>query len=184
MTFAGVSALCNVLNDTSGLKNTRRPQHLNLDKVENLNRMTLYRMRVLELFSGTGSVGGVCKRLGCEVVSLDRDMEADIRTDIMDWDYRSYPPGSFDVIWSSPPCTEYSRAKTIGVRKLDEANGIVKRTLEIIEYFRPTYWIMENPQTGLLKSQPFIADLPYNDLDYCKYGMLALQKADQTLEQN
>ena len=30
---------------------------------------------------------------------------------------------------------------------------------------------MENPQTELLKSQPFIADLPYNDLDYCKYGM-------------
>ena len=128
-------------------------------------------MRVLELFSGTGSVGDVCKRLGCEVVSLDRDMEADIRTDIMDWDYRTYPPGSFDVIWSSPPCTEYSRAKTIGVRKLDEANGIVKRTLEIIDYFNPTYWIMENPQTGLLKSQPFIAELPYNDLDYCKYGM-------------
>ena len=105
------------------------------------------------------------------MVSLDRDMEADIRTDIMDWDYRTYPPGSFDVIWSSPPCTEYSRAKTIGVRKLDEANGIVKRTLEIIDYFNPTYWIMENPQTGLLKSQPFIAELPYNDLDYCKYGM-------------
>ena len=128
-------------------------------------------MRVLELFSGTGSVGDVCKRLGCEVVSLDRDMEADIRTDVMDWDYRTYPPGSFDVIWSSPPCTEYSRAKTTGVRKLDEANGIVKRTLEITDYFKPTYWIMENPQTGLLKSQPFVSELPYNDLDYCKYGM-------------
>ena len=55
-------------------------------------------MRVLELFSGTGSVGNVCKRLGCDVVSLDRDMDADIRTDIMDWDYRSYPPGFFDAI--------------------------------------------------------------------------------------
>ena len=95
-------------------------------------------MRVLELFSGTGSVGNVCKRLGCEVVSLDRDMDADIRTDIMDWDYRSYPPGYFDVVWSSPPCTERSRAKTVGVRKLDEANSIVRRTLEIIDYLQPT----------------------------------------------
>ena len=94
-------------------------------------------MRVLELFSGTGSVGDVCKRLGCEVVSLDRDMEADIPTDIMDWDYRSYPPGSFDVIWSAQPCTEYSRAKTIGVRKLDEANGIVKRTLKLLSTSDP-----------------------------------------------
>ena len=31
--------------------------------------------------------------------------------------------------------------------------------------------MMENPQTGLLKNQPFMADLPYNDLDYCKYEM-------------
>ena len=49
-------------------------------------------MRVLELFSGTGSVGNVCKRHGFEVVSLDRDMPADIKTDIMDWDYRVYCP--------------------------------------------------------------------------------------------
>ena len=128
-------------------------------------------MRVLELFSGTGSVGNVCKRQGCDVVSLDRDMPADIRTDIMDWDYRSYPPGHFDVIWSSPPCTEYSRAKTVGVRKLDEANSIVRRTLEIIDYLQPTYWMMENPQSGLLKDQSVVLGRPYNDLDYCKYGM-------------
>ena len=128
-------------------------------------------MRVLELFSGTGSVGNVCRRLGCVVTSLDRDMPADIRTDILDWDYRSYPPDSFDIIWASPPCTEYSVAKTVGVRKLDEANAIVKRTIEIIRYFNPTYWMMENPQTGLLKHQSVVADLPYNDLDYCKYGM-------------
>ena len=29
---------------------------------------------------------------------------------------------------------------------------------------------MENPQTGLLKKQDFMKDLPYFDIDYCKYG--------------
>ena len=68
--------------------------------------------RLLELFSGTGSVGDVARDLGYTVISLDRDMEASIQIDIMDWDYTFFERKSFDVIWASPPCTEYSRAKT------------------------------------------------------------------------
>ena len=59
-------------------------------------------MRILELFSGTGSVGNVCRRLGCTVTSLDRDLPADLQMDILDWDYTSLPPRSFDFIWASP----------------------------------------------------------------------------------
>ena len=60
-------------------------------------------MKILELFSGTGSVGKVCKSLGIEVVSLDRDLPTDIKSDIMDWDYKTYKPKDFDLIWVSPP---------------------------------------------------------------------------------
>ena len=58
---------------------------------------------LLELFSGTGSIGKVAKEMGWEVISLDRDMKADIQTDIMDWDYEAYPTKHFDFIWCSPP---------------------------------------------------------------------------------
>ena len=73
-------------------------------------------MKLLE-FSGTGSVGNVAAELGYSVVSLDRDMNADIQIDIKDWDYKIYPPKYFKIIWSSPPCTEYSRSKSRGIRK-------------------------------------------------------------------
>ena len=106
--------------------------------------------RLLELFSGTGSVGNVAKELGFTVISLDRDMEATIKTDIMNWDYKCFDRKSFDVIWASPPCTEYSRCKTRAPRDIEGANEIVQRTLDILEYFEPKYWIIENPQTGLL----------------------------------
>ena len=127
-------------------------------------------MIMLELFSGTGSVGDAAKRRGWKVISLDRDMKADLQMDIMDWDYKAYPSGSIDFIWASPPCTEYSIAKTVGIRKIDEANAVVQRTLEIIRYFDPPYWVMENPQTGKLKDQEVVQGLDFRDVDYCKYG--------------
>ena len=123
-------------------------------------------MKLLELFSGTGSIGKVARNLHWYVVSLDLK-DADINIDILDWDYKQYPRGYYDFIWASPPCTEYSIAKQTGVRKLDKANKIVLKTLEIIDYFKPLVWFIENPQTGLLKKQIFMSGMPYKDIDYC-----------------
>ena len=131
--------------------------------------LNISNMKLLELFSGTCSVGNVATKYGYSVTSLDLK-GANINCNILDWDYRQFPSGYYDFIWSSPPCTEYSRAKTVGVRNIDEANKIVLKTIEIIKYFRPRIWFIENPQTGLLKQQPFMSQFNYYDVDYCKYG--------------
>ena len=106
--------------------------------------------RTLELFSGTGSFGKIIKSLEWENISLDlsNKFNPDINIDILEWDYKIYPVNYFDIIWASPPCTEYSKAKSRGVRDIEGANKIVKKVLEIINYFKPFHWFIENPQTS------------------------------------
>ena len=93
-----------------------------------------------------------------------------ICADIREWDYRTYPPGHFDLIWASPVCTEFSRALTRRPRRLEDGDRLVLKTIEIIGYLRPRWWAVENPRTGLLKSRPYMQALPYNDVSYCMYG--------------
>ena len=69
-------------------------------------------MRLLELFAGTGSIGKVFRAGGVQVTSLDITGDPDIKESILTWDYKSFPPGTFQVIWASPPCTMFSRART------------------------------------------------------------------------
>ena len=75
-------------------------------------------MKLLEMFSGTGSVGTIAKDMGWDVVSLDLK-GADINCDILQWKYKKNPVKYFDMIHASPPCIEYSIAKTFGVRKIN-----------------------------------------------------------------
>ena len=143
-------------------------------------------IKVLELFSGTKSVGKCCDELGWESVSVDMILPADHECDIMDFDYKQYPKDYFDIVWASPPCTNYSMLKKCWYgRKLkdgtiyskeqndidqDEADKLVEKSFEIIDYFNPEYWFMENPQTGNLKNRDIMKDKPFYDVDYCMYS--------------
>lgn len=107
-------------------------------------------------------------------------------TDILKWDYKQdladflASVGPNDVVWvhASPPCTEFSLAKTTAPRDLPLADSLVKRTLRIIKFCKqladrgqPFYWTLENP-VGLLRTRPYMQRLlPYrNTTSYCKWG--------------
>ena len=93
--------------------------------------------------------------MGFQVISLDISKVGDptLVQDIAQWDYTTYPPRYFRLIAAGIPCTEYSRAKTIGNRDLQQADEIALRTLEIIQYFQPEIWWIENPRGDAKRSR-------------------------------
>jgi len=142
-------------------------------------------MNVLELFSGTGSVGRVCETLKYNVISVDLIFESTHKMDIMDFDYKQYPKDFFEIVWSSPPCVEYSKLQESWIGRMrkgilytkeqqeiemKKADVLVLKALEIIEYFNPKLWFVENPQTSRLKHRDFMKDIPFYDVDYCQYS--------------
>ncbi len=119
-----------------------------------------------------------------------------LKEDIMTWDYKVYPKGYFKIITASPVCLWWSNLRKCWIgRKAqsihptdiiteehlnDDINkyGIpmVEKIFEIIEYFNPDYYIIENPATGRMRH--YINDLiPYYDVDYCKYSDWGYKKS-------
>jgi len=104
----------------------------------------------------------------------------------------------FDLITASPVCLWWSvlRNTWIGRKLKDHGNKIITREIlqedidklgkpmvdkvfQIIEYFNPKYWIIENPQSGRMKE--YIAEKypqynNYNDFSYCKYSDWGYEK--------
>tara|TARA_R110002072_G_C7764800_1_gene518656 strand:- start:55 stop:807 length:753 start_codon:yes stop_codon:yes gene_type:complete len=156
-------------------------------------------MRLLELFSGTHSIGKIAIEKDYEVISLDRDLPATIKEDIMTWNYKIYPPKHFDVITASPVCLWWSALRRCWIgRKCQSIHPteiitsellyadiqkygepMVDKVIEIINYFQPKHWWIENPQTGLMKNyieSHHPAFNTYYDVDYCKYSDWGYQK--------
>ncbi len=143
-------------------------------------------MKVLELFKGSGSITKYYKnRYDVEVISLDilKKYNPTICCDIMDWNYKIYQPGYFDIIWASPECKIFSMLQNslVGrkwenmehLREVRAQNShFINRTIEIIKYFKPKKYFIENPRYSAIWK--YIQDKEFVKknvlVDYCYFG--------------
>ncbi len=160
--------------------------HQQLSHLHVIHRSIRRPLRILDLCSGTKSVGKAIRALFPTATIVTVDIESKYNptheVDIVNWEplksceYKGktippYKPYHFDFIWCSPPCTEYSYSKTIGQRDLVNADCRVKAALRIIQQLQPKVWVIENP-VGFLEKRTFMqehANLKHTTT-YCCYG--------------
>ena len=104
-------------------------------------------------------------------VDIREDFNPSILCDVMAFDVKMLE-GPVDLLWASPPCTHYSSARTTAKtpRDLVGSDALVAKVLDLADELA-CYYLMENPNSGLLKTRAVVAQCPHmRVLDYCKYG--------------
>lgn len=142
-------------------------------------------MLIFDFFAGTGSSTKAFVDNGDTVVTFEYDKQFDVteNVDIMDLtvEYLLKEYGQPDFVWASPPCTAFSVA-SIGHHwgggagayepKTEAAvynQGLVRKTIELINGLQPRGWIIENPR-GVLRKLPPVQGLTRRTVTYCQYG--------------
>ena len=59
---------------------------------------------------------------------------------------------------------------------MEDADTIVQRCLDIVSYYQPSVWVLENPSTGYLKQRDVVEGLPYYTVHYCAYEDIGRMK--------
>lgn len=153
------------------------------------------RLKVLELFAGTRSIGRAFESKGHEVFSVDWsktfediDLYADVLTLTPELIQEKF--GDPDIIWASPDCTTYSIAAISHHRRQEEDGNLApvsdyaktcdqvnQHLLALIRALSPKFWFIENPRGGLRKMR-FMRDLPRYTITYCQYGDVRMKPTD------
>lgn len=144
-------------------------------------------MKLLELFSGEGSISQTFRDLSHETYTVDwsKDVQADLHADVLELTVESVIDlcGKVpEVIWASPQCTTYSiathRHRTLAegltpkteVAKYDDyVNVVMWQLIDNLIKAGSKYYFVENPR-GRMRHMDFVKDRPRHTLTYCSYG--------------
>jgi site-specific DNA-cytosine methylase len=113
-------------------------------------------MLMLDLFAGLGGASRVMRERGWEVVTVDNDPRFGCThtADLSAWSWDGPRP---DLVWASPPCTEFSRESMPWCRTgKPPSTALVRSALRIIGECDPSWWVLENVKGAVKWLAPFM----------------------------
>ena len=181
-------------------KNTNSPLHKfhphGKMNIQNNIKAVIFKLKILELFAGTRSIGKAFEEKGHQVYSVEWDHQhknIDLYTDILTVTSEQILKdfGRPDIIWASPDCTTYSIAAISTHRHREEdghlspksdkaiqSDKVNKHVLKLIKELKPKYYFIENPR-GAMRKMRFMKDIPIYTVTYCQYGDTRMKPTDR-----
>lgn len=135
-------------------------RHWNIARLKNfLKQVTAARTIIISLYDYSGTWSEPYRKAGCRVLQI----ESKLGLDVFAWNYKVIRPELVAGILAAPPCTDFAGSGAQYWKQKDkrgqtkESLKLVKRTLEIVSYFNPPFWVLENPVGRLNKLLPELA---------------------------
>ena len=116
-------------------------------------RVTVNRMKqpflMLDLCCGLKGASAAMRERGWEVVTVDNDprFAPTVVADVRAWTWTGRRP---DLVWSSPPCVEFSRESMPWTRKgIIPDMSIVEACVKVSRESNARFWLLENVRGAL-----------------------------------
>jgi hypothetical protein len=116
---------------------------------------------ILSLFDFSGRWSDPYRDAGYSVHQVD----IKLGSDIFNFDYSSIE--SVYGILAAPPCTDFSLSGSRFFKRKDadgtteKSVALVKKMMEIINFYDPTFWVVENPMSRIHKLVPELGSIKY-----------------------
>lgn len=133
---------------------------------------------ILSLFDYTGNWSKPYRENGYNVIQVDLQRGQDILT----WDYTKID--NVYGILAAVPCTDFA---VVGGRwwkdkdkdgRTEQSKKLVYKTLEIIDYFKPKFWVVENPVSRIHKCCSELGEVKFK-FNPCDFAGYCIDKKEQ-----
>lgn len=112
---------------------------------------------MLDLFSGLGGASAAMRDRDWDVITVDADpsFNCTYTADLSSWSYEGPP---VDLVWASPPCTEFTRDFLPWLRGKypPPSLDLVRASLRIIGEVKPIWWVLENVRGSVRWITPLV----------------------------